>query len=76
MQAQLAALESAFHQGSADASQALAKWIGKPSVVEIDSLEQLPLEEATDLLPHERRTDLFLLSGDERVAYRRNDSGV
>ena len=47
---QLAALESSFHQGSADASQALAKWIGKPSVVEIDSLEQLPLEEATGLL--------------------------
>jgi chemotaxis protein CheC len=47
---QLAALEASFHQGSAEASQALAKWIGKPSVVEIDSLKQLPLEEATDLL--------------------------
>jgi len=47
---QLAALESSFHQGSADASQALAKWIDRPSVVEIDSLEQLPLEAATGLL--------------------------
>ena len=47
---QVAALESAFHQGSIDASQALARWIGKPSVVEIDSLEQLPLPEATGLL--------------------------
>ena len=47
---QLAALETSFHQGSADASQALAQWIGKPSVVEIDSLEQLPLEAATELL--------------------------
>jgi chemotaxis protein CheC len=47
---QLATLKSAFHQGSADASEALAKWIGKPSTVEIDSLEQLPLEEATELL--------------------------
>lgn len=47
---QLAALRSAFHQGSAEASQALAQWIGKPSVIELDSLEQLPLEEATGLL--------------------------
>ena len=47
---QLAALESLFHQGSADASRALAKWIGKPSVVETDSLEQLPLEAATGVL--------------------------
>jgi chemotaxis protein CheC len=47
---QLAALQSAFHQGSAGASQSLAKWIGKPSVVEIDALMQLPLEEATGLL--------------------------
>jgi len=47
---QLAALRSSFHQGSAEASQALAQWIGKPSVIELDSLEQLPLEEATGLL--------------------------
>jgi chemotaxis protein CheC len=47
---QLAALESSFHKGSAEASQALAKWIGKPSVVETDSLEQLPLEAATGAL--------------------------
>ena len=30
--------------------QALGKWLGRPSVIEIDSLEQLPLEEATGLL--------------------------
>jgi chemotaxis protein CheC len=47
---QLAALQSLFHQGSAEASQALAQWTGKPSVIEIDSLENLPLEEATSLL--------------------------
>jgi chemotaxis protein CheC len=46
----LAALRSAFHQGSADASLTLAKWIGRPSLVEIDSLDQLPLEEATGTL--------------------------
>lgn len=47
---QLAALETALHRGSADASEALGKWIGKPSVIEIDSLKQLPLQEATGVL--------------------------
>jgi chemotaxis protein CheC len=47
---QLELLESAFHRGATDASRALAKWIGRQSVVEIDSLDQLPLEEATDVL--------------------------
>lgn len=47
---QVAALSSSLHQGSTEASHALAKWIGKPSVVEIDSLEQRPLQEATGLL--------------------------
>lgn len=47
---QLASLALAFHQGSADASRALGKWLGKPTIVEVDSLEQLPLEEATGLL--------------------------
>ncbi len=47
---QLARLKSALHAGSTEASQALAAWIGRPSVIEIDSLEQLLLEQATDLL--------------------------
>lgn len=47
---QLATLQSSLHQGSAHASEALARWIGKPSVVEIDSLEQMPLAEATEVL--------------------------
>jgi chemotaxis protein CheC len=47
---QWAALEASFHRGAAEASQSLAKWIGKPSLIELDSLEQLPLEEATGLL--------------------------
>jgi chemotaxis protein CheC len=46
----LARLESSFHQGAADASRALARWIGKPSVVEVDALEQLALEDATGIL--------------------------
>lgn len=49
-QRQLAALEAAFHRGTTEASGALAKWTGKPSVIRLDSLEQLALEEATDLL--------------------------
>ena len=47
---QLAALEHSLHQGSAEASEAFARWIGKPSLIELDALEQLPLEEATGLL--------------------------
>ena len=47
---QLTWLETALHRGSGDASDALGKWIGKPSVIEIDSLHQLPLEEATGVL--------------------------
>ncbi|MEM9658516.1 MAG: chemotaxis protein CheC [Planctomycetota bacterium] len=45
-----AALQACFHLGAADASRALAKWVGKPSVVRMDALQQLPLEEATTLL--------------------------
>jgi chemotaxis protein CheC len=44
------ALGGALHQGAAEASGALVRWIDRPSVVEIDSLEQLPLQEATGLL--------------------------
>jgi chemotaxis protein CheC len=51
--AQWAALQASFHSGSTVASTSLARWIGKPSVVEIDSLDRLPLEEATGLLAEE-----------------------
>ena len=47
---QLAAIEKAFSAGAADASRALARWIGRPCTVETDSLEQMPLEEATGVL--------------------------
>ncbi len=46
----LQALRGALHDGSALASRALADWLGKPSVIEIDSLEQLSLQEATGVL--------------------------
>ena len=47
---QLTSLQNSLHKGSVGASDTLAKWIGKPAVIEIDSLEQLPLEEATGTL--------------------------
>ncbi len=49
-EAQLAVLQSSLQRGSAHASRALRNWIGKHSVIEIDSLEQLPLQEATAVL--------------------------
>ena len=47
---QLARLQSSLHSGSANASEALAAWIEKRAIVEIDSLGQLPIEEATTVL--------------------------
>lgn len=47
---QAAALQQAFHSGAKEASRALAKWLGKPAVVEVDALEQLALSEATSVL--------------------------
>ena len=58
-ESQLAVLRSSLHEGSATASKALSAWIEKPSVVEIDSVEQLPLEEATGLLPGTEQTICF-----------------
>lgn len=46
----LAALQAAFHQGSLEASRALGQWLGKTSLVSIDTFEQLPLGEATEIL--------------------------
>ena len=48
---QLATLRLAMQAGAKQATTALAKWIEKPSLVELDSLEQLSLEEATGMLP-------------------------
>ena len=56
---QLAALETAFRQGSANASEALVRWIGKPSVVETVSLDVMPLEDATGLLGDEEQPICF-----------------
>ncbi len=50
---QLAALEAFLHRGSQMASQAMAKWIGRPSLIELDALQQSPLAEATTVLSQE-----------------------
>jgi chemotaxis protein CheC len=70
------ALERALHQGASEASGALARWIGKRSVVEIDSLDQLPLEEAAGLLAAGEEPICFcatqmhgLLTGDMILAF-------
>ena len=57
--AQLSTLRSAFHEGAHEASAALATWINKPSIVEIASLDQLPLAEATGVLGTEEETLCF-----------------
>lgn len=49
-ESQLQALKASLHRGADAASTTLARWIGKPSIIEIDSLVQLSLEEATGLL--------------------------
>lgn len=47
---QLESLRAALHRGTDDASQALAKWLGKPVRISVDAVEQLPLRDATGVL--------------------------
>lgn len=47
---QLESLRTALHHGAEDASIALAKWLGKPAHISVDSVEQLPLHDATGVL--------------------------
>ncbi|MGF1579629.1 MAG: chemotaxis protein CheC [Gemmataceae bacterium] len=47
---QLQLLETSFHQGAAEASEAFSKWTGKPSTIRVESVEQLPLADATGVL--------------------------
>jgi len=47
---QLQAFQQALHQGASHASEALAKWFGKTTLISHDAVEQLPLEDATDVL--------------------------
>ena len=59
---QVKALAQLLQTGSHHASEMLAKWIGKPSVVEIHSLEQLPLDEAADVLGNDDQPMCFCIA--------------
>jgi len=47
---QLDIFGKALHCGAIDASEALGRWIGKPTSISIDLVEQLPLSKATGVL--------------------------
>ena len=47
---QLAAFQTVLHQGAEHASGVLDRWVQKPTRISFDSVEQLPLQEATSLL--------------------------
>jgi chemotaxis protein CheC len=47
---QLRRLESAFHAGADEASTAMASWLGVPSLIVVESLDQAPLQAAGNLL--------------------------
>lgn len=49
-ESQLDILGKLLHNGAAEASSALERWIGKPTSISVDSVEQLPLSEATGVL--------------------------
>jgi chemotaxis protein CheC len=47
---QAAVLERILHDGAAHAASALSRWLGKPATIEVDSVEQLPLDRAAVVL--------------------------
>lgn len=47
---QMKHLEEAFRLGAADASQAMARWLEVPSLITIESIDQLPIDEAPGIL--------------------------
>ncbi len=47
---QLETLGYAFQRGAAEASAALGRWLERPSLITVDSVEQLLLRDATELL--------------------------
>jgi chemotaxis protein CheC len=47
---QLAALTTLFRHGSDDASLALSRWLGRPSRISVEQVEQVPLSVATEVL--------------------------
>jgi chemotaxis protein CheY-P-specific phosphatase CheC len=72
----LSALQAVFREGSLEASRALGRWLGKTSLVSIDTFVQLPLAEATQILGDGETPILFggvqirgSLSGDMILAF-------
>ena len=59
---QLEQLGDLLQRGSHHVSEMLAKWIGKPSVVEIHSLDHLPLHKATEILGADGQPKCFCIS--------------
>lgn len=47
---QLRALTGLFRHGSDEASVALSKWLGRPSRISVEQVEQIPLADATEVL--------------------------
>ena len=47
---QLEAFQAVLHEGTANASQALNHWINRHATITLDSVAQLPLQEATTVL--------------------------
>ena len=47
---QLETLGRALHSGAGEASEALGRWIGKPTSIQFDGVQQLPLPEASGVL--------------------------
>ena len=43
-------LRTAFHKGAFDASNALSKWIGRSAQLTLESIDELPLADATGIL--------------------------
>ena len=56
---QLQHLAEALHLGAGQASRAMATWLSVPSLVEIDSVEQLPISDAADVLGSPEQTLCF-----------------
>jgi chemotaxis protein CheC len=54
--AQLRRMEIAFHRGAADATQAMATWLDVPSLIVSESLEQVPVPDAVQLLGTDQST--------------------
>ncbi len=56
---QLQRLADAFHLGASQASQAMAIWLSVPSLVEVDSVNQLPIRDAPGVLGNAEQTLCF-----------------